>query len=61
MIGSSFMKELIESYINTYIKPISRRYQNLLVKRLCYIGWMAADISLSWLELLELDWNWSYY
>ena len=55
------MKELIESYINTYIKPISRRYQNLLVKRLCYIGWMAADISLSWLELLELDWNWSYY
>ena len=26
MIGNSVMKELIENYINTYIKPIGRWY-----------------------------------
>ena len=37
MIGNSVMKELIENYINTYIKPIGRWYLDLLVKRLCYV------------------------
>ena len=45
------MKELMENYINTYIKPTDKWYLDLLVKRLSYIEWMA----------MEMGWSWLYY
>ena len=71
MIVTSVMKEFIENFIDTYIKPIGRWYLDLVVKRLYYNEWMAVGIGWSWLCYCSVQggvwgmrWcsiNWKYF